>query len=334
MKNILIVSATGMGDCLWGTPGIRALKKTYPDVNLNLLVNRIWKPLFKGNPYLNEILEYRNEWYRQPILGVKLLSRNYDVIFIFHANKNLKRMLPWFRSSPIWCHQEIPWVPESNRVKIEGSIHGIERRLIMLEKFGVKSDGDQMDIFFDSITLQKSEQILQSNGFNSEEYIYINLGAAVEGRRWRIDRFKELVERILQETSWSAVLGGGPEVKSRALDVFNHFKNPRVMNVCSQPIRVSASIIAKAKLMVTSDTGPMHIGFATKTPIVALFGTIPPIGSGPCNIPENLCRIIKTEPLRDAVNVSNSNKFNFDDITVNMVWKQIEKMIAENTSPR
>jgi ADP-heptose:LPS heptosyltransferase len=332
MKNILIISTTGMGDCLWGTPGIRAVKKTFPDVKVNLLASSIWKPLFEGNPYLNEILEYRSEWYRQPILGVQLLKIKFDFVFIFHANKNLKRMLPWFRSSPIWCHQPHLWVPEANRVKIEGSIHGIQRRLVMLEKFDVKSDGGQMEIFFDPLTLKKSEQVLQSDGFNSREYVYLNLGAAVESRRWMVDRFVELAKRILQATSWSVILGGGPGENKRALNILNHLNSPRIMEVCSQPIRVNASIISKSKLMVTSDTGPMHIGFATKTPVVALFGTISPVGSGPYNIPENLCRTITVEPKRDAVTELDSNGFNFKGITVNMVWRQVEKMIVENCS--
>jgi ADP-heptose:LPS heptosyltransferase len=333
MKKILVISTTGMGDCLWGTPGIRALKQAFPAAEVDLLVNWMWKPLFEGNPYLNEIFEYHSEWYLQPILGVQLFNRHYyDAIFIFHANKNFRRMLPWFRSSPIWCHQKHLWVPEIGRVNIEDTIHGIQRRLVMLEKFGVKSDGGQMEIFFDPATLKKSEQILQSHGFNSREYVYLNLGAAVESRRWMVDRFIELAKRILQSTSKSIILGGGSREKKSALEILNHFKIPRLMEVCSHPIRINASIISKAKLMVTSDTGPMHIGFATKTPVVALFGTISPIGSGPHNIPDCLCRVVTVDPKLDSAKKTDSSKFNFTSITVNMVWKQVEKIIAENSS--
>jgi len=332
MKKILIVSTTGMGDCLWGTPGIRALKKTFPKLEIDLLVTSPWKSLFEGNPYLNEILEYHSEWYRQPILGIHLINKQYDLIFIFHANKNLKRMLPWFRSTPIWCHQNHLWVPESNRIKITSDIHGIQRRLVMLEKFGVKSDGSHMDIFFDPPTLEKADQILQASRFNSTEFAYLNLGAALESRRWMVDRFIELSKRILQATSWSIVLGGGPQEKKSALDIFNCLNNPRVIEVCSEPIRVNANIITRAKLMVTSDTGPMHIGFAKKTPTVGLFGTISR-NSGPCNIPDHLCRIIKVDPVMEEDKKPNVNKYNFEGITVNMVWKQVEKMISENSSP-
>ena len=332
MKKILIVSATGMGDCLWGTPGIRALKKKFPDLEIDLLVTSSWKSLFEENPYLNEILEYHSEWYRQPILGIQLFNKQYDVIFIFHANKNLKRMLPWFRSTPIWCHQNHLWVPESNRVKIKDNIHGIQRRLVMLEKYGVQPDRSHMDIFFDPPTLKKAGEILQAAGFNSRNFAYFNLGAAEESRRWMVDRFIELSKRILKATSWSIVLGGGPQEKKRALAIFNYLKNPRVIEVCNHPIRVNANIISKARLMVTSDTGPMHIGFATKTPVVALFGTISR-NSGPCNIPDHLCRIIKVDPSPEETKEPNANIFNFEGITVNMVWKKVEELIAENSSP-
>jgi ADP-heptose:LPS heptosyltransferase len=84
--------------------------------------------------------------------------------------------------------------------------------------------------------------------------------------------------------------------------------------------------------MVTSDTGPMHVGFAKKTPTVGLFGTISR-NSGPCNIPDHLCRIIKVDPAKEEAKDLNVNKYNFEGITVNMVWKEVKEIITENSSP-
>ena len=331
MKKVLIVSATGMGDCLWGTPGIRALKKALPEVAIDLIVNRPWKPLFEFNPHLNQIFEYRSQWYLQPFLGVQLLGRHYDAIFIFHANRNFKRMLPWLRSLPIWFHQNFDWIPESHRVKIDGPVHGIQRMLALLKRFGVKQDGGQMEIFFNQATLDKSQQILKTHGFS--QYVYLNLGAAVESRRWMVDCFMELANRILKTTSWNIVLGGGPDEKERGRVILNQLNTSRVMEVCSQPILVNADIISKAGLMVTSDTGPMHIGFAMRTPVVALFGTISPKGTGPYEIPDHLCRIIKIDlEERDYVEESDPGEFHFRSITVDKVWEQVEKVLAGNSS--
>lgn len=334
MKKVLVVSSTGMGDCLWGTPGIRALKKSFPELEVDLIVNQAWRPLFEFNPHLSQIFDYHEDWYRQPFLGVQLLGKYYDAIFIFHANRNFKRMLPWLRSSPIWYHQNFDWISELHRVKMDSTLHGIQRRLTMLEKFGVKSDGGKMEIFFDPTTVSQVQNYLQVHNFSVQKYIYLNLGAATESRRWMVDRFMELANRILRYTSLDIVLGGGPNEKEKALTILNQLNSTRAVEVCSQSIRVNAHIISQAKLMVTADTGPMHIGFAVETPVVALFGTISPIGSGPHEIPDHLCRVIQIDPNKeDCFEKSDPGKFHFRSITVDMVWAQVEKILADNFSP-
>ncbi len=334
MKRALIVSVTGMGDCLWGTPGIRALKKTFPKMAIDLVVNRPWRPLFDFNPYLNQIFEYQNHWYRQPFLGVKLLGRYYDAIFIFHANSNFKRMLPWFRSLPIWCLQNFDWVPESHHVKTDDTVHGIQKRLIMLEQFGVKPDGGQMEIFFDQVTLDRAQQILQAHGFSPGKYVYLNLGASVERKRWMVERFSELASRILKTTSWNIVLGGGgPDDKKRVRTILSQLNSRRIVEDCSHPLKVSASVISQAGLMVTADTGPMHIGFATKTPVVALFGTTSPTASGPYEIPDYLCRVMEIDSKgKNNVEESCLEESHLRSITVDQVWEQVEKVMAEKSS--
>ncbi len=333
MNKVLIISSTGMGDSLWGTPGIRALKKTYPEVRIDLVVNKTWKPLFEFNPYLNKIFEFHEHWYQQLIMGFQLFNRTYDAILIFHANRNFKRVLPWLRSSPIWYHQNFNWLPESHRVKIDAIVHGIQRRLIMLEKIGVQSNSGQMEIYFDETTLDRSQKLLKTHGFNAKEYIYLNLGAAVESRRWMVDRFTTLAKLILDETPWNIIIGGGPNEKSRGHSISNHLNSSRVMEVCSQPIMVNADIISKSRLMVTADTGPMHIGFAMKTPVVALFGTISPVSSGPHEIPENLYRIIEINRKKiNGIEKPESDDFLFSSITVDMVWSQVKNLLAENPS--
>ena len=95
---------------------------------------------------------------------------------------------------------------------------------------------------------------------------------------------------------------------------------------------VDANIISKARLMVTANTGPMHIGLAMKTPIVALFGTYCPISSGPHEIPDHLCRAITIDLERkDHVEQLDPGEFHLRSITVDKVWEQVEKVLAENS---
>ena len=87
VQNILVVSTTGMGDCLWGTPGIRELKKAFPDTEIDLIVKKDWLDLFKHNTHLQNVYPYQNRWYAQILLGLKLLFKSkYSHIYIFHAS--------------------------------------------------------------------------------------------------------------------------------------------------------------------------------------------------------------------------------------------------------
>ena len=146
------------------------------------------------------------------------------------------------------------------------------------------------------------------------------------------DRFTELAKRILKTTPWKIILGGGPAEKKQSLNILNQLNTSRVVEVCDQPLMVDANIISKARLMVTANTGPMHIGFAMKTPIVALFGTYFPISSGPLEIPDYLCRAITIDLERkDHVEQLDPGEFHLRSITVDKVWEQVEKVLAENS---
>jgi ADP-heptose:LPS heptosyltransferase len=86
--------------------------------------------------------------------------------------------------------------------------------------------------------------------------------------------------------------------------------------------------------MVTANTGPMHIGLAMKTPVVALFGTYCPISAGPFEIPDHLCRIIKIDlEGKDHIKKSDPGEFHLKSITVGKVWEQVEKMLREKSNP-
>ena len=205
----------------------------------------------------------------------------------------------------------------------------------MLENFGVKPDGEQMEIFFDQVTLDRSQQILKSHNFSPGKYVYLNLGASVEKKRWMVESFIELSRRILKKTSWNIMLGGGgPDDQKRSQAILNQLNSPRVSADCIHSLMVSASIISQAGLMVASDTGAMHIGLSVKTPVVALFGTISLTESGPYEIADHLCRVITIDPEgQDSFDVENPGEYHIKSITVNTVWEQVEKMLANNSSP-
>ena len=174
VKTILVVSTTGMGDSLWGTPGIRELKNSYPDSKIDLIVNKYWVDLFKHCPHLNNIFSYRNRWYSQIYLGIKLLfNPKYSHIFIFQANRDFRKMKVFLKSSSIWNHQGHKWCPEKLNIKskleeysasTDKGYHAIERRLQMLKEINVEPNEPQMELFFSDSEKSCIQKLFVKNG--------------------------------------------------------------------------------------------------------------------------------------------------------------------------
>ena len=198
VQNILIVSTTGMGDCLWATPGIRELKNAYPDAQIDLIVKKDWLDLFKNNPHLEKTYLYQNRWYAQIFLGIKLLLKpKYNHVFIFHANSDFGRMKRFLKSSPIWNHQGHKWCPDQYNVKskkrnnspsIGADLHAIERRLFMLKEIKVELKQPQMELFFSTTEKNSFSEYVNHIGLKIP-FMVCHIGASSVDRLWESKNF-------------------------------------------------------------------------------------------------------------------------------------------------
>ena len=208
IQNILIVSTMGMGDCLWGTPGVRELKNTYPDAKIDLIVKKDWIDLFKNNPHLEKIYSYQNRWYSQIVLGIKLLLKpKYAHFFIFHANSDFVRMKRFLKSSSIWNHQGHKWCPDQYNIKskkrnnspsIVADLHAIERRFFMLKEIKVKLKQPKLELFFSAAEKNSFSEYANDIGLKTL-FIVCHIGAGSVDRLWKSKNFYSLTNLILKK---------------------------------------------------------------------------------------------------------------------------------------
>jgi ADP-heptose:LPS heptosyltransferase len=326
MNRYLIISTTGMGDCLWGTPAIRALKKSFPDVSIDLMVHARWKELLEGNPNVDRILEYYPQWYRQFFLGIKLLRQRYRAVLIFHANTNIMRLLPLIPTGRVLAQQPSNWLSKQWIVDVQGEVHGIPKRLAMIEALGGQSDGGQMEIFFKEQDQFLNQEFMHKNNLSPQNFIYLNIGASLAEKRWPAERFIHLAQKILENTSFNIVLGGGPEDKALAESIKTDLTPDRTTPVCDRKLRDNAFLISQARLLITGDTGPMHIGFAVGTSSILLFGPTKTENSGPYQIEEKLCAIVRPSNVMGAKDEIRGNQ-EMKNISVERVWKLVEEKL-------
>ena len=325
-----------MGDTLWGTPAIRAVKKKFPQVSIDLLIQPQWIALFKESKNIRNSIPYHPKWYRQILLLLNLLKNNYDHVLIFHANKDIRRILPWLRTSSVWSHQNInilPGLSKNQIVSIDKPVHGILRRIAMVEKIHVPSDGTHMDIFLSDDEINEAKLFLKTHNILSKGFIYLNIGGSDLYKQWPIKKFILLSKIILQKTSLSVALGGGPKDISRIDDVGRQLDPRRVIHASQRSLIENCALISQAQILLTPDSGPMHIGYALKVPTISLFWSINNEGiqrnvlngpeyCGPLDIDKSLSSIISGSFMENEVvesKVSMTSKI----ISVEDVWNKI-----------
>ena len=341
-----------MGDTLWGTPAIRAVKKEFPEAKIDLLVQPQWKSLFYNNNNIQRLITYYPQWYFQLKSLSKLITTRYDHVLIFHANKDIKRILPFLRSKSILSHQsshghlpiwdqppprEFSGKSKNKIIKFKKPVHGILRRLALIEKLQIPEDGTHMEIFFDVEEDTRTYNFLRSNGLNSKNYIYMNIGGSFDYKQWPIEKFISLSKIVLENTSLSIILGGGPEDDNRAKLIKGDLNTKRVILATQFKLKISCGLIKQSKVLISPDSGPMHIGFALKVPTVALFWSINknqetrhelngPNYCGPLDIKSDLYSIISGSFL-DIRQVKELGSLYGNLITVERVWDKVKQYL-------
>jgi ADP-heptose:LPS heptosyltransferase len=325
-----------MGDTLWGTPAIRAIKKALPRVGIDLVLQPQWNDLFFGNKNIRRLIPYHSQWYRQIIALPKILESRYDHVLIFHANRNISRMLPWLRCKSIFSHQypdSIPGIPMNQIVRFEKPVHAILRRIALLKEIRIPSNGTHMDLFLNDNDRAKALLFLKNNQITPKEFIYMNAGGSSPQKQWPVDKFISLAKLILQNTPLTIVLGGGPEAVERVESIEKQLDKQRITRSTHLSLGINCALIAQARMLISPDSGPMHIGFALKVPTIALFWSTDSQniirnelnGSkycGPLEIDKNLSTVLYGNFKGDKKEHDSENFF-LNPILVSEVWEKV-----------
>lgn len=270
----LIIRFSSIGDIVLTTPVIRCLKQQLPDAEVHYLTKFSFHKVVAANPYVDKFYCLNNDW---DLLMHELKEENYDCIIDLHHNLRtlkLKKALKVKSFSFNKLNVE-KWLLTNLKINRLPDIHIVDRYLETLKSFGVKNDHKGLDYF-----IPKEEEIKQNDLPHSHHlgYIGIAIGAAHATKRLPLHKLKELCAAI----GHPIVLMGGPEDAATGEQIAS-LDNIKIYNACGKfSINESADLVRKAKLLITHDTGLMHIASAFKKPVISIWGnTVPAFGMTP-----------------------------------------------------
>ncbi|MGQ0739189.1 MAG: glycosyltransferase family 9 protein [Bacteroidota bacterium] len=285
MPKFLIIRFSSIGDIVLTTPVIRCLRQQVPDAEVHFLVKDKFRPIVEHNPYIDKLHVLAHSWE----LMIELLkTENYDYIIDLHHNARtlrVKRALSAHRAqwagpggkkkSFSFYKLNIPkYFYTAFKINLLPKVHIVDRYMKTVESFGVKNDGQGLDYFIGPHEIKK-EDIPASH---SAGYIACVIGAAHGTKRWPVSKWKEFCTKI----SHPIILLGSAEDRVRG-DEMAAVDTVKVYNACGKfSLNESADLVKKSKLVITHDTGLMHIAAAYKKPIISLWGnTVPAFGMTP-----------------------------------------------------
>lgn len=338
-KNVLVRGVNWVGDAVMTLPALRALRKAVPEAKISLLVKPWVSPIFEKDPRVDETIIYGPEY--QGIIGKikisRLLSKKafcsailfqnaFDAAFIAFL-AGIRERVGYNRDGRGFLLTTAVPVPHN-----EKKIHHIHYYLNLLEQLGIKTEFSSPYIYLSLDERLSARELLKDM---KRPILGINPGAAFgSAKRWLPERFAEVANWFLKDTNGSVVIFGGKSEVDIAQEINKLIPEDKLLLAGKTSLRELVSLISECDVFITNDSGPLHVGYAVGTPLVAIFGSTNPELTGPPSRSEISSTVVVTHnlscgPCYERTCGKNDLRCMYD-ITSDDVYLSIKKILPSN----
>ncbi len=270
-----------MGDVVLTTPAIKVLREAYPKAKISILVSPATRDLVDGNICLDEVLiDDRNGKHKNLggfIALIKMLHhRQFDCALIFHTKKrtNVTCFLAGIPVRIGYKNNKFGFL--LNRpiedVRHRGEKHEAQYCLDILKEIGVTSDRCDIDLPVKESALRWVDQLCLEHGITStDRLVAIHPGASDPAKRWPENRFIDFVNRLIEIHKVKVIVVGASNVIDIARTIISSAKVEIIDVTGKTTIGQLAALLMRCDLLVSNDSGPVHVAAGVGTPVVSIF---------------------------------------------------------------
>jgi lipopolysaccharide heptosyltransferase II len=295
-KRLLAVNLNYLGDALFTTPALATLRARFPEATLDVLAGGRAETLLRGNPNIDRLLVRppRGGTARSVMLARTLREGNYDAVLLFQSTLT-NALITWLNRVPVrigfaqdGCG---PFLTHAIPTLGDGE-HIVDAYTRLANAFGGPSPLTARELRLSIMTSAEDEafasdflQRHELSGAGVGPVVGLVVGATRPQKRWPEEYFARLADRLAETAGVSCILLGGPEEKESAERILAQTTAPVVSAVGQTTEKQLAALAARLSVIVSGDSGPLHIATAMNTPVVALFGSTHPSDTGPWSPP-------------------------------------------------
>ena len=289
MKRILIVNVNWLGDTLFATPFIRAVKEHCPGSYIAILTHSRCKEILKGNPYIDEIMVYDEKGRHKHLAGrfsmvARLRSKKFDTAFILRRSfsRTLLLYLSRIPERVGYDSKRAGFLLTKKIPAPSGDMHKVEYFLGLARGMGIEPKSKNYEFFISEEDRLASGKILKEEGIrDGEDFVAINAGGNWDLKRWPLENFAKLGDEIFSRFNMKVILVGAEKDVELCKEISGLMKNKPVLLCGKTNLKTLGAIFERARKVISADSGPMHIAVGVKAPVVALFGPTSPGITGP-----------------------------------------------------
>ena len=292
MKRILVVNVNWMGDVIFSLPIFKTLKARYPQSLIACMAPPRVKAILDNAPFIDQVIVYdEDKMHRSVAAKIKFIGQlkkqNFDIAFLLH--RSLTRSFLVFlagipervgypaKAKGMFLTHKVPSLPEP--------IHRSDYYLHTIESYGVPVSDRRNELQI------STEAVDQMNGFLARYDIFpidylivIHPGGNWNLKQWPPENFARLIDAILVDSSVKVVIAGGAQDRKASEAISRLTKKDPVVLTGNLTLIQLMALMKRADLVVSADSGPLHLAASLGTKTIGLFGPTRPEITGPRGI--------------------------------------------------
>jgi len=294
-QRFLMVRLSSIGDIVHALPAAAALAETYPQAQVDWVVEKRHAMLLDGNPHLHQVVTLDTLGWRRLLTssatwreirgGVSDLRRTfYDAAFDFQGLWK-SAVVAWLSRSRErigfarrWMREPGAGVLYTQRVAPREGVHVVQENLALVERLGARAQRWQFPLPHNVEDDAYVERKLAD--LDSPDFVMMNPGGGWRSKCWSPEDYAALIRHLTGVLDDQILLTGSPSEEALIAGILQDAGVPRARYFPASLVQFIA-LARRARLFIGGDTGPLHLAAAVGTPIVGIYGPTCPVRNGP-----------------------------------------------------
>lgn len=319
-ERILIINPFGIGDVLFTTPLVRAVRQAFPDAYLGYLCNRRTEGILSHNPHLNDLFVYERDelvglWRLSPRSWITaltgLLGRirrcRFDAVIDLSLGERYSFLLMALgirRRFGFDYRRRGRFLTASLPIDGYRDVHVVEHYRQLLHFLGIRLDDASLQLVLDDADQAWADSWFRAQGWEPNRLVVgivpaggVSWGIGAPFRRWSYEGFAAVGDALAERFGAQIVLFGEAADREVCQTVAGLMRHVPVDLSGQTDLGQFVSLLARMNLVICNDGGPLHLAVSQRIKTVSIFGPVDPRVYGPYPLEPGRHRVILNDQM-------------------------------------